>query len=102
LQEVKENTIPAEDMLWAVNGAIHTLYNDNVNRNGMPDEVLLKKLSNFLKFISYTRADTRVSFMYALVRDCGLFTQIPDALKHIDNPEERQGILQKVRVFLDV
>jgi len=102
LQELIENTIPSEDILWAVNGAIHTLYNDNANQNGKPDDQLLKKLLNFLKFISYTRADTRVSFMYALVRDCGLFTQIPDALKHIDNPEERQGILEKVQVFLDV
>ncbi|MGB4270571.1 MAG: hypothetical protein WBK20_15510, partial [Spirochaetota bacterium] len=102
LQELFNDTIPAEDILWAVNGAIHMLYNDNVKRNGSPDEQLLKKLSNFLKFVSCTRADTRVSFMYSLVRDCGLFTQIADALNFIDNPEEKQSIMQKVQVFLDV
>lgn len=102
LQGLKENTIPAEDVLWAVNGAIHMLYTDTVNSNGNPDEQLQKKLLNFLRCISLIRADMRVSFMYGLVRDCGLFTKIPDALKHIDNPEERQDILQKIQVFLDV
>ncbi|GAB4221252.1 MAG: hypothetical protein Kow00102_15450 [Spirochaetota bacterium] len=102
LQQLIDNTIPTEDILWAVNGAIHILYTENVKRSGSPDEQLLKKLSHFLKFISFTRADTRVSFMYSLVRDCGLFTQIPDALNYIDNPEEKQSIMEKVQVFLDV
>ncbi|NMB65567.1 MAG: hypothetical protein GYA16_11945 [Spirochaetes bacterium] len=102
MQQLIDNTIPTEDILWAVNGAIHMLYTENVKRSGSPDEQLLKKLSHFLKFISFTRADTRVSFMYSLVRDCGLFTQIPDALNYIDNPEEKQSIMEKVQVFLDV
>lgn len=102
LLELKNGTIPVEDIMWAVNGAINILYNDHFNSNGNPNSQLLRELANFLKFVSCARADARVSFMYALVRDCGLFTQIPDALKLIDSREEKQDILEKVQVFLDV
>ena len=102
LQKLIAGDVPAEDMMWALNGALNKLYNDNLHSNGKLNEDVQKELLHVLQFISYTRADIRVSFMYALVRDCGIFTQIHDALKFEDDPGKKKDLLEKIQVFLDV
>ncbi len=47
-------------------------------------------LANVLLFIGAARADSRLSFFYLLLRDCGIFTQVPAAIRLIPDEERRK------------
>ncbi len=83
LEMLKKNQIPAEDLLWALSGAITHLRAQNTDAQESGRSIDLFMLGNVLQFIGYSRADISMSFFYLLMRDCGLFTAIPHALATI-------------------
>ncbi|TAL38424.1 MAG: hypothetical protein EPN93_04775 [Spirochaetes bacterium] len=101
LAALARGEIPAEDLLWAASGAVSTLREMAVAQGGEPDHASLKTLSNVLLFLGSARADVRMSFFYLLIRDCGLFTQVPAAIKLIPDEETRAAILKRFGAVLD-
>jgi hypothetical protein len=92
LRQMRENRLPAEDLLWALSGALAFLREKNAVLRGNLSPGDLVELGNVLQFIGFARADTRMSFFYLLLRDCGLFTQIPAALEAACAPESRDAL----------
>lgn len=85
LQQLKNNQIPAEDLLWALSGAITYLREQTADAQESGLSIDLCMLGRILQFIGYSRADISMSFFYLLMRDCGLFTSIPPALATIED-----------------
>jgi len=101
LQMMKEKQIPAEDILWASTGAVNSLKDKNIQHSGkLPPEDLII-LANTLQFISESRADSRASFFYLLLKECGLFTQIPEAIKTISCRETRETLVNRFGKILE-
>lgn len=95
LEQLKERSIPSEDLLWALNGTIEFMKGKSVNYNGdLPDDDLVI-LGNMLKFIAYSRGDIRMTYFFLLLRECGIFTLIPKAVKMIDDEKTRDELRQK-------
>jgi dynein-related subfamily AAA family protein len=95
LNKLKENNIPIEDLFWAISGAINYFKERNIIRKGKLQKPDLLELNNLLLFISYSRADSRLSFFYSLIRDCGIFIQVTEALRFHEDAGEREFILEK-------
>ena len=98
LAELAAGTIPAEDVLWALSGAVMSLKETSTVRRGDlgPDE--MADLANVLLFIGAARADMSLSFFYLLLRDCGIFTQVPAALRLIRDEKRRAGPAREIRL----
>ncbi len=101
LAEMRDARIPAEDVLWALTGAVAYLREMNHLRRGAFKGGDLEELSRVLQFIGYARADFRISFFYLLLRDCGLLTQIPEALKTLPDEAERGELLERFGRILE-
>jgi MoxR-like ATPase len=85
LAAVKNDRISPEDILWALTGALETLRNMNAAAGsdlGPPD---LRILANIMSFIGHLRADMRLSFVFQLIKQCAVFTQIPPALRLLED-----------------
>ncbi|MFH2065421.1 MAG: hypothetical protein ABIK15_09520 [Pseudomonadota bacterium] len=95
LEKLKQNRIPAEDLLWALSGAITHLRELGEDARESRRRTDLRMLANVLQFIGFSRADVSMSFFYLLLRDCGLFTSIPAALKAIENRADSDYLLAK-------
>lgn len=93
LASFKQQQIPAEDVLWALSGAIQSLRQQFATVNGELPPDILKSLGNTLQFIGNARPDARVSFFHMLIRECGALTQIPKALKSLDNPAAAEELI---------
>lgn len=85
LERVKQRDISTEDLLWALNGTIEIMELKAVSSQGRLSEDDLKLLSNILTFIGYSRGDIRMSYFFLLLKQCGIFTLIPAALKTLDD-----------------
>ncbi|MCP4137186.1 MAG: hypothetical protein GY754_39825 [bacterium] len=99
LKRMMKGTIPSEDLLWAISGALDHLKEKNSilkNRLG-PDD--LRELGNVLQFIGNSRADTRISFFFLLLKECGLLTAVPSALKTIDDDSMGAELMKKFGDF---
>jgi len=86
LEKLKMKIIPSEDLLWALNGTIEILEEKIINSMGGVDGENLRLLGNVLQFIGFSRGDIRMSYFFLLLKQCGVFTHIPRALKSLDDP----------------
>lgn len=102
LAELKNCGIPAEDFLWAISGAVSWLREKAVNKNNGFEDNDMNELSSFLRFIGAARADARMSFFYLLLRECGLMTRIPKALKLVKDDNEREDLVRKFDAVMDM
>lgn len=99
LDAFMENLIPAEDILWAITGAITNLSKISQKINS-GDKQELVKLANVLNFISISRADNRIAFFQILLRECGLLTKIPQALDLFEDDTTKQRIKKRfIQIF---
>ncbi len=101
LKKIENNEISTEDMLWAMSGAIDHLKEKNINTNGRLDQDGLIELSNFIRFTGILRSDSRISFFYLLLKECGLFSKIPEAIKIIKDKNERKDLIAKFSRILN-
>lgn len=85
LNKVKSREISSEDFLWALNGTIEILEEKAIASRGSLTENDLKILGNILTFIGFSRGDIRMSYFFLLLKQCGIFTLIPQALKSLDD-----------------
>ncbi|MBU2488078.1 MAG: hypothetical protein KKA60_01680 [Proteobacteria bacterium] len=91
MEEVRQGRLPVEDVLWALSGALTVLRERNL-AGGLGAENGLGDLAHFLAFTGLLRADLRVSFFHRLVRQCGVFSQIPAALALIPDPDLAESV----------
>lgn len=96
LELLKKRSIPSEDLLWALNGTIETMKDSAIQEHGSITGSRLTELANMLKFIAYSRGDIRMTYFFLLLRECGIFTAIPAAVKMIDEPQVRDELKQKL------
>ena len=96
-----DGTIPSEDILWALSGAVRAMRDLKQQRKGDLDRNDLAELANVLLFIGSARADLRLSFFYLLLRDCGIFTEVPAALRLIPDEERRGRLLEKFNAIVE-
>jgi hypothetical protein len=82
---LKERKIPAEDILWSLNGTIEILNERALLKSGNFDSDDLRVIGNILKFIGYSRGDIRMAYFFLLVKECGIFSIIPEAIKRIED-----------------
>ena len=87
LEKVKSREIPLEDFLWALNGTIEIIKEKAIASSGNLNKEDLILLSNILTFIGFSRGDIRMSYFFMLLKHCGIFTLIPDAIKLLNDPE---------------
>jgi hypothetical protein len=101
LARMIDGSIPSEDILWALSGAVRTMRDLKLQRKGDLDRRDLAGLANLLLFIGSARADLRLSFFYLLLRDCGIFTQVPAAIGLIPEEERRRSLLEKFNSIVE-
>jgi len=102
LEMLKSDDISAEDLLWALSGSLDYLREKNILKQGQLNHDDLVELKNVLTFTGYARADARMSFFYIMVRDCGLFTSVPDALRLIEDDDTRELLKERFGKLLEV
>jgi len=95
LELLKNRAIPSEDLLWALNGTIETMRELVIRENGNIPGASFVELANMLKFIAYSRGDIRMTYFFLLLKECGIFTSIPAAVKLVDDQEMRIELKQK-------
>jgi hypothetical protein len=100
LEKLRLNQLPVEDVLWALAGAINHLREIRLAGSEIMSEADLQTLARILQFIGHTRADMAMSFFYLLLKDCGLFTIIPKALKQINDQKESGYLLSRFEALL--
>lgn len=100
LSELKNGKIPAEDILWALYGAIEVLKDMNSAAEGDLSENELKTVGNFLQYASFARGDIRSSFLFLLLKECGIFTSAAKAAKSVSDSKTRAAILKNIEEFI--
>ncbi|MFO8048347.1 MAG: hypothetical protein R6U29_04870 [Desulfosudaceae bacterium] len=101
LEAVKSDRVSPEDILWALSGATDTLRDMNLAADGRLPADGLETLANIMSFISHVRADLRLSFVYLLIKQCAVFTQIPPALEHLEDRDLAARIKRQVAEMLE-
>jgi len=102
LSEMTAGTLPSEDVMWALSGAASHLCELAAAGAGVLAEDGMKVLSNTLLFIGYSRADMRISFFYRLLRDCGIFAQVPDAIRMIPDGKRAAELMKKFTAAVEM
>ena len=100
LAAAEQETLPTEDLLWAMTGAISQLRDQLLVRDGLLDEPGMDQLAHVLSFIITCRSDSRLAFFHLLLRECGLLTRIPQALKRMESPEAAQKVRLSMEALL--
>lgn len=101
LEKHKKREIPVEDLLWALNGTIEILREKAAAASGELKNNDIIMLSNVLKFIGYSRGDITMSYFFLLLRECGIFTLIPEAVKRIEDKETVDFLKSKYSSLLN-
>lgn len=101
LEGVKSREISSEDLLWALNGTIEIMEERAIAGRGSLSESDLKMLGNILTFIGYSRGDIRMSYFFLLLKQCGIFTHIPAALKQLGDRELTDELRRKFENILN-
>ncbi len=96
LEMLKNRAIPSEDLLWALNGTIGTMKELVIRENGNLPREKLSGLTNMLKFTAYSRGDIRMTYFFLLLKECGIFTAIPPALKLIGDNDLRSELKERL------
>jgi hypothetical protein len=99
LDRIKSGNLPSEDLLWAVTGAIQLIREMKIRHHAGDTGPILQPLGNLLRCIGFSRADTRFSFFYLLLKECGVFTLIPSALETLACPDEKKELFKR---FTDI
>jgi hypothetical protein len=100
LASLKAGKIPAEDFLWGLSGAIDTFRQQAAAIQGELSKSDRTDLSNILTFIGHARPDACISFFHMLIRECGVLTQIPLALKSIEDQTVSEALLSRFTAIL--
>jgi len=95
LNAMEKGSIPAEDLLWSMYGAVHYLKNERQLGGETPGEKELEQLGHLLHFIALSRRDMRIAFFHHLVKECGVLTSIPKAIQRKED-EKLSGFLKSV------
>ena len=85
LQMLKDGKISSEDILWAFNGTVEIMKEKSIINKGELTSEDMKMLANVLHFIGHARGDIRMSYFFILMKECGIFSIIPDAIKLLDD-----------------
>ena len=101
LEMLKKREISVEDLLWALNGTIEILKEKAAAVSGELGNDDINMLSNVLKFIGYSRGDITMSYFFLLLRECGIFTLIPEAVKRIEDKETVEFLKSKYSSLLN-
>jgi hypothetical protein len=101
LAAVAAGKIAAEDLLWASAGALSQLRDLALAGRGCLGDGGLRTLASALAFLGSARADLRLSFFHLLVRDCGIFTQVPAAIRAIPDEELRRAVTARFGALLE-
>ncbi len=96
LELLMNRFIPSEDLLWAMNGTIDTMKELAIRGSGNIPESALPELANICKFIAYSRGDIRMTYFFLLLKECGIFSSIPAAVKLINDDTMRAEVKQKL------
>lgn len=100
LEKLKEGEIPAEDLLWSLSGAVHHLTSRSAAAMGNLSEGEKRELANVLRFVAVTRADTRISFFFLIMKQSGILTAIPGAVREYTDEDTGERILDLFESFL--
>lgn len=100
LSALKKGLIPAEDLLWAIAGAVDFLRSVNSSAGGSLSDDELYTVANFLLFASAARGDIKISALFLLMKECGIFTQAATAASLIKNPKARAEVLDAFAEFI--
>ncbi len=101
LEKVKIREIPTEDLLWALNGTMEIMELKAVSSGGKLTNDDIKLLGNILTFIGFSRGDIRMSYFFLLLKQCGIFTLIPDALKTLTDKKLTEELRLKFENLLN-
>ncbi len=95
LSKLKLKEISSEDFLWALNGTIEIMAEKAIASKGSIGGSDLKMLANILTFIGYSRGDIRMSYFFLLLKQCGIFTVIPKAIKSLNDADLIEALKQR-------
>ncbi len=95
LAKLKSKEISSEDFLWALNGTIEIMAEKAIASKGNITGNDLKLLANILTFIGYSRGDIRMSYFFLLLKQCGIFTVIPEAIKSLNDADLIEVLKQR-------
>lgn len=84
---LKKREISSEDLLWALNGTLEVMKERAIQTSGKLTPEDIKTLGHILKFIGYSRGDIRMAYFFLLMKECGIFTLIPEAIKSLGEHE---------------
>ena len=101
LAAVKSEDISPEDILWALSGALEKVRGMSIASGSDLQSEDLKTLANIMIFIGHVRADMRLSFVYLLIRQCSVFTKIPEALNLLEDRDLAAKIERQVLGMLE-
>lgn len=101
LEMLKNREIPSEDLLWALNGTIEIMKDAAINTHGRLTASDMYRLGNILKFIGLSRGDIRMTYFFLLLKECGIFTHIPEAIKMINDDTLEKELRQKFGILLN-
>ncbi len=95
LNSMEKGSIPAEDLLWSMYGAVSYMKKKRAASGIKPADEEIRELLNVLHFIALSRADMRVSFFHHLVKECGLLSTIPAAIR-LSSDEPLKNFLKSI------
>jgi hypothetical protein len=101
LLKIKSREISSEDFLWALNGTVEIMAEKSITAKGNLTGNDLKLLANILTFIGFSRGDIRMSYFFLLLKQCGIFTAIPGAIKSLNNSDLISELKQRFDNLLD-
>jgi hypothetical protein len=99
LQKVIQDDLTSEDLMWSLYGAISYFRKEREQSIEM-QPTLKEEVAYYLLFLSHSRSDIAMSLFYLLIKECGIFSQIPDIIKTIDNQKDKSFILSKIDSFM--
>ncbi len=98
---LKNREISSEDLLWALNGTLEVMKERAIQTSGKLNSDDIKMLGNMLKFIGYSRGDIRMAYFFLLMKECGIFSIIPDAIKSLGEHEVITELKEKYGALLN-
>jgi len=103
LDQVKKDVIPTEDLLWALTGAVSVIKDKKIEAGeGDLSKADLDILCHLVQFIGNARTDLALSFFYILIKECGILTEIPLALKTLDDSDLSKSLCQTFDELMEV
>lgn len=99
-EKIQKSEVSIEDFLWAMTGSINYFVEKKEIVETQLNSNEIQKLANLLTFIAISRKDSGISFLYKLIKEAGIFTQIKEAIPFIEAEENREEILKRINLLL--